>query len=235
LISSCRVAARRRSEPGEVVGLDFLILFGFDQLLAQFQRGQLGRQILGGEIRVGVDPFADQRQQRPFLGQFRRRSRPFGPAFRQFAVQGGQLGLMFGQLAAHQVAVQGGQPGVCSLGQREIDFPGRRSGFGVVYGGAQTRGLDVQFQGFARQPVALGAAFRRVHFDQHVAGPDRLAFGDMDRADHAQFHRLDQLGALVRHDPPFGDRDHIDMAEPRPGCGDAEKGAHRQCRDPACR
>jgi hypothetical protein len=51
--------------------------------------------------------------------------------------------------------------------------------------------------------LLLGAIHRRIELDEKVPSPDLLAIKDMDRADHPDVERLDDLAATARHDLPL--------------------------------
>lgn len=81
------------------------------------------------------------------------------------------------------------------------------------------------------QAGALGETNGGIEFDQDVAGPDRLAVLDADRANDAGFIGPDTLHPRRWNDLALSDGDHVDLHEARPGDRGADGGGERPGED----
>ena len=197
-----RLAARladrgnRRFRLLQMALLDAELLLLLDQQLQRLQIGDPRAQVLLHQHPAHVDALLDDRDHRLELVDGGRRRGLLGFLLRLLTVDRGDLGAVLADLVQQELALHGDQGGVRVGGRREI-------GQGIVSAGqrrAQPRDIELLGQKIAAQVIAVGRVDGRIELDQHIAGLDLLPVLHADRAHHAGLERLDDLGAVARHD-----------------------------------
>ncbi len=210
---AARLAKRgdRRFRFLQMALLDAELLLLLDQQLQRLQIGDLRAQVLLHQRPAHVDARLDDRDHRLELVDGGRRGGLLGLLLRLLTADRGDLGAMLADLVHQKLALHGDQGGVGVGGRRKISQ-------GIVPAGqrrAQAGDVELLGQKIAAQVIAVRRVRRRIELDQHVAGPDHLPVLHADRAHHARFERLDDLGADARHDLA-GRRGHdVDRAPTR--------------------
>ena len=135
------------------------------------------------------------------------------------AVERGELGALLGDLVDRGTgAAWRPAPAAHPAGGLKL-----ASGSSVGQRRLQPRDVELRARSDRFAVPALRVVHGRIELDQHVAGFDRLAVLDVDRAHHAGLERLDDLGAAGRNDLAGGRGDDVDLAEARPRQRDAEQ------------
>jgi hypothetical protein len=131
----------------------------------------------------------------------------------------------------------GGEEGAMIGEAHRVEFVGRRKtrqGTFRRFGErAQPRDLDAVGEEIIGETIAIGGAQRDVELDEDGAGAHPVAIIDTYRAHLTLFDGLNALYARGGNHAALGNRDDIDIADPRPAAEYEQHDREDDCKTPA--